>query len=93
MFFTDDIALINETRAKTNLKKLELWRSALEFKGLRLTINKTEYMHCSFSNVNDGGSVVGMHGAEVPESDHCWYQGSIMQKEGDIKEILLIKSK
>ena len=47
MLFTDDIVLVVETKVEVNAK-LELWREALESKGLK-SRNKTEYMECYFS--------------------------------------------
>ena len=49
MLFADDIVLVDETRDGVN-RKLELWREALEDKGLRIDRTKTEYMECKFSN-------------------------------------------
>ena len=47
MLFTDDIVLVDETRAGVNAK-LELWRQTLESRGFRLSRAKTEYMECIF---------------------------------------------
>ncbi|KAM2354645.1 hypothetical protein ACFX1X_009354 [Malus domestica] len=44
----DDIVLIDETQERVNAK-LNLWREVLEYKGLRLSRSKTEYMKCKFS--------------------------------------------
>ena len=48
MFFADDIILITETKVEVDAK-LELWREALESKGLKISGNKTEYMEYNFS--------------------------------------------
>jgi len=48
MLFTDDIVLVNETRAGVNTK-LELWRQTLESRGFRLIRAKTEHIECKFS--------------------------------------------
>jgi len=48
MLFTDDIVLVDETRAGVNVK-LELWRQTLESQGFRLSRAKTEYMKSKFS--------------------------------------------
>uniref|UniRef100_K3XU02 Reverse transcriptase domain-containing protein n=1 Tax=Setaria italica TaxID=4555 RepID=K3XU02_SETIT len=48
MLFTDDVVLVDESRAGVN-RKLELWQETLESKGFRLSITKTEYMRCDFS--------------------------------------------
>ena len=47
MLFADDIVLIAETKVEVNVK-LELWREALESKGLEISRNKIEYMECNF---------------------------------------------
>ena len=48
MLFADDIVIVDETRARVNIK-LELWRQTLESRGFRLSRAKTEYMECKFS--------------------------------------------
>jgi len=48
MLFADDIVLVDETRARVNVK-LELWRQSLESQGFRLSRAKIEYMECKFS--------------------------------------------
>ena len=48
MLFADDIVLVSETKVEVNVK-LELWITALESKGLKISRNKTEYMECNFS--------------------------------------------
>ncbi|KAM1519454.1 hypothetical protein ACFX1Z_022250 [Malus domestica] len=54
---TDDIVLIDETQEGVNAK-LNLWRKVLEFKGLRLSRSKTEYIKCKFS-ANGGQNELG----------------------------------
>ena len=41
MLSADDIVLVGETKVEINAK-LELWREALESKGLKISRNKTE---------------------------------------------------
>ena len=48
MLFTDDIVLVDKTRAGVNTK-LKLWRQTLEYRGFRLSRATTEYMECKFS--------------------------------------------
>ena len=68
MLFTDDIVLVAETKVEVNAK-LELWKEALESKGLKISRNKTEYMEYKFSknqDMNEG--VVSIEGQEIPKS-------------------------
>ena len=48
MLFADDIVLIDETREGVEMK-LEMWRHALESKGLKISRRKTEYIYFNFS--------------------------------------------
>jgi hypothetical protein len=48
MIFTDDVILVDESRAKVD-QKLELWRQTLEVTDFRFSRSKTEYMKCDFS--------------------------------------------
>ena len=48
ILFTDNIVLVDETRAGVNAK-LELWGQTLKSRGFRLSRVKTEYMECKFS--------------------------------------------
>ena len=69
MFFVDDIVLVVETKVKVNAQ-LELWRAALESKGLKISRNKTEYMEYNFSKnqgMNEG--IVSIEGQELPKSE------------------------
>ena len=62
MLFADDIVLVAETKVEVNAK-LELWREALESKGLKISGNKIEYIKCNFSKnpgLNEG--VVSIEG-------------------------------
>ena len=84
MLFTDDIVLIDETRAGANAK-LELWRQTLESRDFRLSRAKTEYMECKFSEqeIRDY-SIVTLDGQEIPMSGHFKYLGFIIQKDREI---------
>ena len=58
-----------DTKVEVNAK-LELWREALESKGLKINRNKTEYMECNFSknkSMNEG--IVSIKGQEIPKSE------------------------
>ena len=49
---------------------LELWREALESKGLKISRNKTEYIEWNFSKnqcMNEG--IVSIEGQKIPKSE------------------------
>ena len=48
MLFTDDTVLVAEIKVEVNAK-LEIWREALESKGLKISINKAPYTEYNFS--------------------------------------------
>ncbi|KAE8668068.1 Armadillo repeat-containing protein LFR [Hibiscus syriacus] len=48
MLFADDIVLVAETKSELN-SRLATWKTALEEKGLRINIEKTEYLCSNFS--------------------------------------------
>ncbi|KAE8730672.1 Detected protein of confused Function [Hibiscus syriacus] len=53
MLFADDIVLVAETKSELN-SRLATWKTALEEKGLRINIEKTEYLCSNFNeNQND----------------------------------------
>lgn len=86
MMFADDIVLIDETCEGVN-RKLELWRNTLETKGFKLSRNKTEYMHCNFSEgKKDMEGRVSLEGVVISQSNHFKYLGSIIQKDGGCEE-------
>jgi len=67
--------------------KLERWRNTLEAKDFRLSRSKTEYLHCRYSEDDDGvASEVAIEGAIVPRVERLRYLGSIIQENGEIDE-------
>ncbi|KAJ7979012.1 Retrovirus-related Pol polyprotein LINE-1 [Quillaja saponaria] len=84
MLFADDIVLVDETREGLN-SKLEMWRNALESKGLRLSRTKTEYMECNFSKTRGGPNDIILDGQTIPTKDVFKYLGSFIQKDGAIE--------
>ncbi|XP_063835572.1 polypeptide N-acetylgalactosaminyltransferase 1-like [Ostrinia nubilalis] len=62
---------------------LEKWREALETSGLRISREKTEYMHCNFSGVNSKHTIC-LQNTQLKEVDHFKYLGSIISKDGSI---------
>lgn len=49
MLFVDRV-LIDETRDRVNYR-LDVWRHTLEYKGFKLSMIKTKYLECKFSNI------------------------------------------
>ncbi|XP_060216871.1 uncharacterized protein LOC132644299 [Lycium barbarum] len=84
MLFTDDIVLIDETRSGVNAR-LEVWREALESKGFKLSMTKTKYLECKFSNVmSEAEMEVKIEALVIPKRDNFKYLGSIIQGDGEI---------
>ena len=90
ILFADDVVLVDESRAGVN-RKLELWRRTLESKGFRLSRTKTEYMMCDFSATRHEGGDVSLDVQVVVLKDTFRYLGSVLQKDGDIGEMLDIE--
>lgn len=44
MMFRDDIVICSESKEQDE-KRLEIWRDALEKRGIKVSRSKTEYMH------------------------------------------------
>ena len=85
MLFVDYIVLIDETREGINTK-LERWRDILEAKSFRLSISKTEYLHCHFSTSEGVANEVAIDGAVIPRIKRFKYLGSIIHENGNIDE-------
>ena len=65
--------------------RLEVWRVALEGKGLRIGRSKTEYLYCDFSGVgNDEDIQITTDGQVVPQVTKFKYLGSFLQRDGEI---------
>lgn len=80
--YADDVVIISEY--VNNLQQiLEKWREALETSGLRISREKTEYMHCNFSGVNSGHTTC-LQNTQLKEVDHFKYLGSVISKDGSI---------
>ena len=85
MLFTEDIVLVDETRARVN-GKLKRWRHTLESRGFRISRSKIEYLHCCFSGREDAKGEVTIEGMQKPKVEKFKYLGSIIHHEGDIGE-------
>ncbi|KAK3542088.1 hypothetical protein QTP86_013386 [Hemibagrus guttatus] len=79
MMFADDIVICSESREQVE-ENLERWRFALERRGMKVSINKTEYM-CV--NEREGSGTVRLQGEEVKKVQEFKYLGSTVQSNGD----------
>ena len=61
MMFADDIVISCESREQVE-EKLEMWRYALERRGMKVSCSKTQYM-CV--NEKNSSRTMGQQGAEV----------------------------
>ncbi|KAE8684196.1 myosin-J heavy chain-like isoform X2 [Hibiscus syriacus] len=86
MLFADDIVLVAETRTELN-SRLATWKTALEEKGLRINIAKTDYLCSNFSgNQNDEDVEVCIEGHVLPSKDCFKYLGSMIHKDGGVDD-------
>ena len=81
MMFTDDIVLCREDRRQ--LQVLEVWRNALEKRGLKVSRNKTECMQAG--GVNDGREL-RLQGETVKKVEIFKYLGSVVSRDGSCEE-------
>ena len=90
MLFADDIVLVGENMEEVS-QRLDVWRLALEGKGLRINISKTEYSYIEYEydereQVDETRSAMIISGVEVSEVESFKYLGSFVQKNGDLDE-------
>ena len=76
MLFADDLVLCKKTREEAE-EQLELWRKAIENKGLRVSRNKTEYLPPSSCH-----DKVKLDGEEIQNVTTFKYLGSMFDTEG-----------
>ena len=76
MLFADDLVLCEKTRQEAE-DQLELWRNAIESKGLRVSRNKTEYLPPSPCH-----DKVKLGGEEIENVTTFKYIGSMFDTEG-----------
>ncbi|KAE8661535.1 hypothetical protein F3Y22_tig00113725pilonHSYRG00880 [Hibiscus syriacus] len=82
MLFADDIVLVAKTKNELN-SRLATWKIALEEKGLRINIEKKEYLCLNFSgNQNNEDVEVCIEGNVLPSKDCFKYLGSMIHKDG-----------
>ncbi|XP_050679440.1 uncharacterized protein LOC126975554 [Leptidea sinapis] len=82
ILYADDIALISEDVEELQTT-LEQWRSTLENAGLRVSRQKTVYMHCSFSNSTHG--TIQLQNTPLKRVEFFKYLGSILTSDGTIE--------
>ncbi|KAE8722033.1 Phosphoenolpyruvate/phosphate translocator 2 isoform 2 [Hibiscus syriacus] len=81
----DDIFLA-ETKSELN-SRLANWKTALEEKGLRINIDKTEYLCSNFSrDQNEDDVEVCIEGHVLPSKDCFKYLGSMIHKDGGVDD-------
>ena len=88
LIFADDIVLVSETMEGLNTR-LELWREALESKGLRISREKTEYLRCDFDkngNEQNDGIEIRLGDQTLRPKESFRYLGSMLHKSGRIDE-------
>ncbi|KAK3519647.1 hypothetical protein QTP86_002962, partial [Hemibagrus guttatus] len=79
MMFADDIVICSESREQVE-ENLEMWRFALERRGMKVSHSKTEYM-CV--NEREGSGTVRLQGEEVKKVQEFKYLGSTVQSNGE----------
>ena len=82
VLFADDVALVATTREEAE-RKLEMWRRALEDRGLKISRTKTEYLRL---NGGDQGEGIKIEQAEVKRIKSFKYLGSYVAENGDMDE-------
>ena len=82
VLFADDVAFLATTREEAE-RKLEMWRRALEDRGLKISRTKTEYLRL---NGGDQGEGIKIEQAEVKRIESFKYLGSYVAENGDMDE-------
>ena len=86
MLFADDVVVCSETKEEVE-QRLEMWREAMEVRGMRVSRQKTEYLKLRAGDRQDEGTVT-MQGEVVKQVEEFKYLGSTIQADGGIdKEI------
>ena len=79
MLFADDLALCEETKGEVE-QQLEMWRNAMESRGLRVSRQKTEYLAPLTSECR-----LTMDNRELPTVSKFKYLGSIFDAGGGVE--------
>ena len=80
VLFADDIVLVATSKEEAEMK-LELWRRALEERGLKISRAKTEYM---WMNGVDQSETISLQAAGVKRVKSFKYLGSCIADSGDM---------
>ena len=78
MLFVDDIVICEETREEVEWR-LELWKYALERRGMKVSRSKTKYL---WRNGGNDKETVKMEDTKVPRVKEFKYLGSTVQESG-----------
>ena len=82
MLFADDIVLSRQNHKELE-EDLEVWRNALERRGLKVSRRKTEYLRVG--GVDDG-EVLKLQGEKVKRAKNFKYLGSTVSSDGRCEE-------
>ena len=82
MLFADDIVLCRQNCRELE-KDLEIWRNALERRGLKVSRSKTEYLRVG--GVDDGEELK-LQGEKVKKAKNFKYLGSTVSNDGKCEE-------
>ena len=80
VLFADDIVLVATSKEEAEMK-LEMWRRALEERGLKISRAKTEYM---LLNGEDQGGTITLDTTEVKRAKSFKYLGSCVSDNGEM---------
>ena len=82
MLFADDIVLCRQNHRELE-EDLEIWRNALERRGLKVSRSKTEYLRVG--GVDDGQELK-LQGEKVKKAKNFKYLGSTVSNDGRCEE-------
>ena len=82
MLFADDIVLSRQSQRELE-EDLEIWRNALEIRGLKVSRSKNEYLRVG--GVNDGEELK-LQGEKVKRAKNVKYLGSTVSSDGRCEE-------
>lgn len=88
LLFTDDIILGSEDLAALQ-RTLNMWQATLERAGLKISVPKTEFLHCKFSNPDAPQQDLFLNGQQLKHCTKFKHFGSIVNDsatcEDDVK--------